>query len=171
MSTTPATPSGLCASSQRRLDALASRGGEKSGLAAWLTTPIYVDCVTTVMLKILDGKCKMSLEEKGVMERLYDQLKHLPGERLPGDIHTLIATARQQLSNGLIEKIYEQRLYAEQAITRPVMKGFKARLREEGYLATLPAQKNINSETAVTENSLASKSNPSVRSTPEETYE
>jgi hypothetical protein len=103
-------------------------------LADWLKTPIYVDCTTTVMLKILDGKCKMLPEEKVIMAQLYDQLKHLPGERLPHDIHALIATAREQLRDELVEQIYEQRLYAEQAISRPVMKGFKARLRESGVL-------------------------------------
>lgn len=103
-------------------------------VADWLMEPIYVDCATTVMLKILDGKCKMLPEEKKVMAVLYDSLKHLPGDRLPINIHALIAIVRERLSDELVEQIYEQRLYAEQAISRPVMKGFKAKLRESGIL-------------------------------------
>ena len=101
---------------------------------SWLTEPIHVDCATTVMLKILDGKCKMIPEEKLVMAELYDQLKHLPGKLLPAGIHRLIEEARDELNDQRIEQIYEQRLYAEQAISRPIMKGFKARLRESGLL-------------------------------------
>ncbi len=100
----------------------------------WMMTPLYVDCITTVMLKILDGKCKMLEEEKVLMAKLYDGIKHLPGTLLPENVHQLIKTARQALNAELVEQIYEQRLYAEQAITRPTMKGFKARLREEGIL-------------------------------------
>ncbi len=33
-------------------------------------SPIHVDCATAVMLKILDGKCKMDAEEKLVMALL-----------------------------------------------------------------------------------------------------
>lgn len=103
-------------------------------LEDWLKRPIHVDCVTTVMLKILDGKCKMVADERVIMAQLYDQIKTLPGQLLPDTIHGLITTARQQMDDGLVEQIYEQRLYAEQAITRPVMKGFKAQLRQRGLL-------------------------------------
>lgn len=40
--------------------------------------PIHVDCATTVMLKILDGKCKMRENEKRVMTLLYDAFKSFP---------------------------------------------------------------------------------------------
>lgn len=67
-------------------------------ITAWLKLntllPIQIDCVTTVMLKILDGKCKMRLEEKIVMALLYDQIKNEQGHCLTTETHTLIADAR-----------------------------------------------------------------------------
>jgi hypothetical protein len=49
-------------------------------------------------------------------------------------VHHLIATARSCPDEKILEEIYEQRLYAEQMISRPVMKAFKAMLRSEGIL-------------------------------------
>lgn len=68
------------------------------------------------------------------MENLYDQVRCYPGKLLHDDIHQLIATARVSMNEQLIERVYEQRLYAEQAITRSSMKGFKARLRQDKVL-------------------------------------
>ncbi|OHX36040.1 hypothetical protein BJL95_09570 [Methylomonas sp. LWB] len=108
-------------------------------VAAWVEahplTPLHVDCAVTVMLKIIDGKCKMRADEKVVMSLLYDQIRDLPGQLLEPELHALIATARaapddEDLKNG----IYEKRLFAETALSRPVMKGFKAMLREQGLL-------------------------------------
>ncbi|WP_333876988.1 hypothetical protein [Methylobacter sp.] len=96
--------------------------------------PIHVDCATTVMLKILDGKCKMRTEEKRVMELLYDEVKTQPGHLLDTTLHLLIEQARAQLDDAMKNIIYEKRLLAETAISRPVMKGFKAMIRQEGLL-------------------------------------
>lgn len=98
---------------------------------------IDVDCATTVMLKILDGKCKMKAEEKVVMALLYDQLKNRPGELLDDGIHQLIADARDNLNDEMQNFIYEKRLLAETMISRPVMKGFKAMIRQQGLFGTL----------------------------------
>ncbi|OAI02653.1 hypothetical protein A1353_15515 [Methylomonas methanica] len=105
----------------------------------WVThhplTPIHVDCAVTVMLKIIDGKCKMRPTEKVVMALLYDCVKHLPGQILEADLHPLIATARANENDEALKNlIYEKRLMAETAISRPVMKGFKAMIREQGLL-------------------------------------
>lgn len=97
-------------------------------------SPIQVDCATTVMLKILDGKCKMREAEKRVMEQLYDAVKTLPGQLLEPALHDLIASAREQAEEGLKNLVYEKRLLAETTISRPVMKGFKAMIRQEGLL-------------------------------------
>jgi hypothetical protein len=98
-------------------------------------SPIHVDCAVTVMLKIIDGKCKMQATEKVVMALLYDCVKHLPGQILPADLHPLIATARANEHDEVLRNlIYEKRLMAETAISRPVMKGFKAMIRELGLL-------------------------------------
>jgi hypothetical protein len=98
-------------------------------------SPIQVDCAVTVMLKIIDGKCKMRATEKVVMALLYDCVKHLPGQILEADLHPLIATARANENDEALKNlIYEKRLMAETAISRPVMKGFKAMIREQGLL-------------------------------------
>lgn len=96
---------------------------------------IHVDCAVTVMLKIIDGKCKMRPTEKVVMALLYDCVKHLPGQILQADLHPLIETARADEDDEALKNlIYEKRLMAETAISRPVMKGFKAMIREQGLL-------------------------------------
>ncbi|HJV92949.1 MAG TPA: hypothetical protein VJ572_05685 [Azonexus sp.] len=113
-------------------------------VASWVRahplTPIQVDCATAVMLKILDGKCKMAAAEKLVMEQLYDQVKALPGLGLGEETHRLIATARSLADDGLKNFIYEKRVLAETMITRPVMKGFKAMIREHGLLVDAPEE-------------------------------
>lgn len=106
--------------------------------AAWaadhLTEPTDIDCTTAVMLKILDGKCKMAESEKVVMARLYDVVMARPGKLLGAEDHALIARARQVMDDGLVMEIYERRLMAETMISRPVMKAYKARLRDAGIL-------------------------------------
>lgn len=110
----------------------------KAHVARWVSehplAPIHVDCAIAVMLKILDGKCKMRETEKRVMERLYDEIKTKPGQLLDPAIHTLIAVARERLDDAMKNTVYEQRLLAETSISRPVMKGFKAMIRQEGLL-------------------------------------
>lgn len=113
-------------------------------VASWVRahplTPIQVDCATAVMLKILDGKCKMAAAEKLLMEQLYDQVKALPGVALGEETHRLIATARSLADDGLKDFIYEKRLLAETMITRPVMKGFKAMIGQHGLLVDAPEE-------------------------------
>jgi len=112
-------------------------------ITAWLEShplsPIQIDCVTTVMLKILDGKCKMRSEEKIIMALLYDQIKNKQGHFLTTETHELIADARNRSEENEALKmlIYEKRLLAETTISRPVMKQFKAFIREQGLLDDL----------------------------------
>lgn len=91
-----------------------------------------IDCATAVMLKILDGKCKMQAVEKVVMAVLYDLVKNQPGVLLGAEVHGLIATARAAADDSMRDQLYEKRVLAETAISRPVMKAFKARIRAEG---------------------------------------
>ncbi|MGR8930796.1 MAG: hypothetical protein ACU836_09160 [Gammaproteobacteria bacterium] len=104
----------------------------------WIKThplsPIHVDCATAVMLKILDGKCKMRDSEKIVMTMLYDAVKTQRGQVLEPDLHDLIDEARCAPSEALKNLIYEKRLLAETVISRPVMKAFKATIRQQGLL-------------------------------------
>lgn len=103
-------------------------------------SPSDVDCATTVMLKILDGKCKMGSVDKVVMEALYDALKDRPGLRFGDAFHALIAEARRESSEVLRSFIYEKRVLAETELSRPVMKAFKAMIREEGLFAGMASE-------------------------------
>lgn len=96
--------------------------------------PHEIDCVVAVMLKVLDGKCKMDGAAKEVMTRLYDAVKAQPGRALPTDMHRVIAAARVGFDPQLREQIHQRRVLAESLIPRPVMKAFKARLRRDGIL-------------------------------------
>ncbi len=96
--------------------------------------PIEVDCATTVMLKILDGKCKMNEDEKVVMALLYDSVKTFPGELFNTEMHLFIAIARIRSDEAFKNVIYEKRLLAETQLSRPIMKLFKAMLRKTGLL-------------------------------------
>jgi len=110
----------------------------KNHIADWVQehplSAVHVDCAVAVMLKILDGKCKMRAAEKQVMEWLYDEVKTQSGLLLDTSVHGLIQQAREQLDEAMKNIIYENRLLAETAISRPVMKGFKAMIRQEGLL-------------------------------------
>ena len=110
-------------------------------VAGWVLahslSPSDVDCATTVMLKILDGKCKMGSVDKIVMEALYDAVKDRPGQRFGDEFHALIADARRESSEALKNFIYEKRVLAETALSRPVMKAFKSMIREQGLFAGL----------------------------------
>ncbi|PMR77491.1 hypothetical protein [Billgrantia endophytica] len=97
-------------------------------------SPAHVDCAIAVMLKILDGKCKMKPTEKRVMALLYRQIAPRTGERLDSGVHELIAMAHGNLDEAMKNRIYEQRVLAETIISRPVMKGFKAMIRRQGLL-------------------------------------
>lgn len=96
--------------------------------------PDEVDCAIAVMLKILDGKCKMPPHEARIMASVYDIVRDLPTHRLGKDLHRLIAVARAETEDRFRPEVYEARVLAETRISRPVMKAFKARLRHEGVL-------------------------------------
>ena len=115
-------------------------------LEAHPLTPSDVDCTTTVMLKIIDGKCKMSETEKRVMALLYDAVRDRRGERFGADLHRLIEVAHGTDDERVLDQVYEQRLLAETALSRPVMKSFKAMIRDKGLFGAERA-----SETSWTE--------------------
>ena len=108
-----------------------------ASVAAHALTPSDIDCATAVMLKILDGKCKMGEVDKLVMAALYDVVRHRPGQRFGTAEHALIATARLGADEAMKNAIYERRVLAETAISRPVMKALKAMIRAEGLFAGL----------------------------------
>ena len=106
--------------------------------AAWAASahlePHEIDCATALMLKIIDGKCKMNAGEKAVMAVIYDVVRERPGKHLDEADHRLIAQARSNPDEALLARVYERRVLAETMISRPVMKAYKAMLREVGVL-------------------------------------
>lgn len=99
--------------------------------------PIHLDCVTAIMLKILDAKCKMGAPEKSALTAVYDEIKLRPGQGLGEEVHDLIAAARQHKDAEVAARIHAWRERAEACIPKPVMKDFKQLLR-----TSLPMQKN-----------------------------
>jgi hypothetical protein len=91
--------------------------------------PVHLDCITAIMLKILDGKCKMGAAEKTALTAVYDVVRERPGQELGDEVHALIAQARQGTDSALAANIHAWRVRAETDIPKPVMKGFKQLLR------------------------------------------
>ena len=85
------------------------------------------DCRAVFVAKIGDDPT-----DKLFMTHLYHALKDRPGELLGDDFHQLIAMAEGNLDDGMRNHIYELRALAETRISRPVMKGFKTLIREQG---------------------------------------
>jgi hypothetical protein len=93
-------------------------------------TPEQVDCTTTVVLKILDNKCKMLPGEKAAVMAIYDAVRHFPAPLFDVAAHDAIQTARLALSPTTRDTIHQLRVDAEAAIPKPVMKRYKAFLRD-----------------------------------------
>jgi hypothetical protein len=84
-----------------------------------------LDCITTIMLKILDGKCKMEEADKNALSAVYDVVKSCLGHNVDGSTHALIATHRSNPSEASSEQIHVWREQAEASIQKPIMKAFK----------------------------------------------
>lgn len=91
---------------------------------------LQIDCVTTVILKILDNKCKMNLEEQLAMIAIYRVVCPHNGSVFDERVHQTIEHALRVSDVRISRQIHEYRLYAENAIPKPVMKYFKQYLRE-----------------------------------------
>lgn len=92
--------------------------------------PEQVDCTTAVVLKILDNKCKMSPGEMAAVMAVYDAVRQTPAPLFDSVIHAAISAARQQPTPAVLETIHQFRVYAEEVIPKPVMKSYKAFLRD-----------------------------------------
>lgn len=95
--------------------------------------PLQVDCVTAVMLKILDHKCKMSPEEQIALMAIYSVVKDRESLFFDETIHQAIQNSLHALHGDTGELIHQLRLQAEAIIPKPVMKHFKRYLRESLY--------------------------------------
>ena len=93
-------------------------------------SPCDVDCTTVVVLKILDNKCKMLPGEKAAVLAIYDAVRQFPAELFGNDVHDIIHLMRNQKNAGLANDVHQLRVQAEAKIPKPVMKQYKAFLRE-----------------------------------------
>jgi len=89
-----------------------------------------VDCTTAVVLKILDGKCKMSEGEKMFIMEIYDVAKYSPGKLFDVETHNVIYKARYDSNIRVKNHVHARRLFAEKNIPKPVMKQYKDMLRD-----------------------------------------
>ncbi|MCM8856378.1 MAG: hypothetical protein LC541_12680 [Candidatus Thiodiazotropha sp.] len=105
--------------------------------AVWAETisldPLQIDCVTTVMLTILDNQCKMELEEQIALMAVYSVVKHRSGLILDQSIHQAIERAQALNDYQMTDEIHELRIHAESVIPRQVMRYFKQFLHESLY--------------------------------------
>lgn len=91
---------------------------------------VQVDCTTAVVLKILDGKCKMSQGEMAAILAIYDVVHDMFPPLLGDAVHEAIRALRAQDSDAARERIHQLRMQAEAEIPKPVMKSYKAFLRD-----------------------------------------
>lgn len=84
-----------------------------------------VDCLITIMLKILDGKCKMDQQIQLNVWLVYQQAHQGRSRVFDPAIHGLIADMYQQPDPLSRKHIHELRCFAETEIPKTTMKGFK----------------------------------------------
>jgi hypothetical protein len=95
--------------------------------------PLQVDCVTTIMLSILDNQCELGLEEQISLMAIYGVMKHRDGVVLEKAVHQVIERAQDSNDQLITDEIHALRLYAERVIPRQVMYYFKRFLYESLY--------------------------------------
>ena len=98
--------------------------------------PEQVDCTTTVVLKILDGKCKMLPGEMAAIMAIYDVvigdaiIGETSARQFGKEVHDAIYAMRFHPDHDAQDRIHRLRVLAEAAIPKPVMKRYKAFLRD-----------------------------------------
>jgi hypothetical protein len=95
--------------------------------------PLQIDCVTAVMLKILDNKCKMVPEQQMALMAVYGVVKERRGVLLDASIHEEIDAALKMGGSASNDRIHELRLLVEATIPKQVMKHFKQYFRDSLY--------------------------------------
>lgn len=88
------------------------------------------DCVTAIVLKVLDAKCKMDAVKQSTIMSVYAQTRSHPGLLFHQDVHQAIDRVIHSADEAGFRQIHVYRQFAEASIPRPVMKTFKAFLRE-----------------------------------------
>lgn len=105
--------------------------------ALWAQTapldPLQVDCVTAVMLRILDNKCELVPEEQMALMAVYSVVREKKGLLFDTSIHEEIDEALQATGAVSADRIHELRLFTEETIPKQVMKHFKSYLHDSLY--------------------------------------
>ena len=96
-----------------------------------------MDCLITIILSILDGKCTMNSGSKNHIIEIYKAMEKNESDLFDAGIHTLIRRVFEEPDRLLQRYVHELRLYAESAIPDEVMQQFNQ------YLTTfMPFQYN-----------------------------
>lgn len=85
----------------------------------------HLDCMTAVMLKILDNKCQMKRDTQQLFIDIYRAMDKHESNLFDLGIHSFIQQVFKHPDPLSLRHIHELRLYAESAIEKPVMKAFK----------------------------------------------
>jgi hypothetical protein len=102
--------------------------------AAWAAQQQFtltdIDCTTAVVLKILDGKCRMSPGEMAAIMEIYDVVRCDSGVLFSESDHQAIYQARVKPTDAVLTRVHKLRMFAESRIPEPVMKQYKSMLRD-----------------------------------------
>jgi hypothetical protein len=98
-------------------------------IAAWAVQQKFdaqhLDCMTAVMLKILDNKCQMNSEVQQLFIAIYRVIEKNESNIFDLEIHNFINQVFKYPDPLSLRHIHELRLYAESSIEKSVMKEFK----------------------------------------------
>ena len=93
-------------------------------------SPLQIDCITALILKILDHKCDMNLEQQLALIAIYRAVCTYKGTLFDAEVHQTIEHALQVSDERVSRQIHQYRLDAESIIPTPAMSYFKQYLRE-----------------------------------------
>jgi hypothetical protein len=85
----------------------------------------HIDCMTAVMLKILDNKCQMNAEIQQLFIDIYRVIEKNESNIFDLEIHNFINQVFKHPDPLSLRHIHELRLYAESTIEKSIMKEFK----------------------------------------------
>jgi hypothetical protein len=102
---------------------------DSKAITAWAMQQNFntqqIDCMTAVMLKILDKKCQMSADVQQLFIDIYQVIEKNESDIFDLEIHSFINQVLRYPDPLSLRHIHELRLYAESAIEKSVMKAFK----------------------------------------------
>jgi hypothetical protein len=103
--------------------------GDKKDIQAWAMQQKFdaqhLDCMTAVMLKILDKKCQMNADTQQIFIDVYRLIEKKESNIFDLGIHGFIDQVFKNPDQLSLMRIHELRLFAESAIDKSVMKAFK----------------------------------------------